>query len=219
MRNLVSRSATTSLLILLTGFVFALPTRGQQVSTPTSPRQLLRVVNYNGDLAALLQTLAEQYGVTIGLEADPRQPQPQVNFEVRDATFHDVLDAIVRAKPMYQWREVDGAVDFYPVAGGSPVLDAVIGSFRVSDAKWAAASDALMKLPEVESGMSGMGLRRQDAERGTASRGGDVFSMHLEGVTVRRALHEMTAKSGSRFWVFRQFRGGEKFYSLGNSAR
>jgi hypothetical protein len=218
MRKLSFRPAVVTLLLLVTMGVCAPYARGQQAPNTAPQRHELRAVRFNGDLASLLRQLAREYGVTIGLEVSPKQPKPQVNFDVRDATFNDVMDAIVRAQPTYQWREDNGAVDFYLTSGGSPVLDIMVGSFQVSEAGWAEASDALLGRPEVQSSMSAMGLSRREAERKPSGRSGEAFSLRLENVTVRRALHEMAKKSGSHFWVFRQYGDGGKFFSLDSSA-
>ena len=219
MSNASFRPAAVLLLLLATSGAPAPHVRGQQVSGPAPRRQVLGAIVYDGDLASLLQHLAEEFGVTIGFEADHRQPRPRVKFELRDAALRDVLDAIVRAQPAYGWRQDGGFIDLYPVKGGSPLLDTVIGSFQVSAANWAEASDALLRLTEVQSSMSSLRLGRREAERRAAGRGGDAFSLYVENVPVRRALHEIAKSSGSHLWVFRQYGGAEKSFSLGNSSR
>jgi len=219
MSNASFRPAAVLLLLFAMSGAPAPRLRGQQVSGPAPRGHVLGSVVYDGDLAGLLQHLAEEFGVTIGFEADHRQPRPRIKFELRDATLQDVLDAIVRARPAYQWRQDGGFIDVYPVRGGSPLLDTVIGRFQVSGANWAEASDALLSLPEVRSSLSANRLGRREAGRGPAGRGGDVFSLYVENVPVRRALHEIAKRSGSHLWVFRQYGDGEKSFSLGNSSR
>lgn len=175
----------------------------QQQSMPVT--NSVAVIKYNGDMAALLDKMAETFGVTIGLEVDPRQPSSRVKFELREATIRDVLNAVVQSEPGYQWRESDGFIDVFPAKGRSPLLDTKINSFRVSDVDQAEAINQLMSLPEVLVGLSAMNLTRGDLNRVSVTRKGERFSMSLEGVTMRRALHEIASEGGGRFWVSRRY--------------
>jgi hypothetical protein len=219
MSNASFRPAAVLLLLFATSGAPASHIRGQQVPSPAPRGHVLGGIVYDGDLAGLLQHLAVEFGITIGFEADHRQPRPRVKFELREATLQNVLDAIVRAQPAYQWRQEGGFVDVYPLKGGSPLLDTVIGHFQVSAANWAEASDALLSLPEVQASVSANRLGRREAVRGATGRSGDVFSLYVENVPVRRALHEIAKRSGSHLWVFRQYADREKSFSLGNSSR
>jgi len=179
-----------------------------------TPRQL-RVVSFQGDLRGLLGSLAETDGVVIGFETDPQSPL-LVKVEARDVNFYQLLDAIVLGHPQYRWRDVDDSIEFAPVSGGSPVLDTVIRNFEVKDVHFSEAADILFDLPEVRGSLAAMALtRNEEGYRPRAS--GATFSLRLEQVTVRRALHEIARKSGTNFWSFRQFGAKEKFFSLRTS--
>jgi hypothetical protein len=219
MKNAGLRRAVVLILLVAASGVCAPFVRGQEASRPAAGGGELKAVVYEGDMAALLQHLAKAYEVTIGFEAAAGQPRPQAKVNVREATLRDVLDAIVRSRPEYRWRQDGSFVDVYPAAGGSPLLDTVVGSFRLSASRWAEAADALLSLPEVQSRASAMSLTRREAEGGAAGGGGEVFSLRLENVPVRAALHEMTRRSGGHFWVFRQYGDGGKSFSLGTAYR
>jgi hypothetical protein len=219
MRNASFRRGVALLLLLAAPCVNALQVRAQQAPNSAARERVLAAIVYDGDLAGLLGHMAEEFGITIGFEPEPGQPRPRVNIKAREATFQDVMDAIVQSQPAYRWRQDGTFVDVYPAKGGSPLLDTAVGNFQVSAASWDEASDALLRLPEVQSGMSAMRLSRREAERGTNVRGCEVFTLYLENVPVRRALHEITKRSGSHLWVFRQYGDGEKTFTLGNSSR
>lgn len=213
------RGAVVLLLLIGVSGVCATVARGQQ-ATPQAPRgSELKAVVYDGDMAALLRHLAEAYDVTIGFDVGTRPARQHVNIDVREATLQDVLDAIVRSQPAYRWRQYGGFVDVYPAEGGSPLLDTLVGSFQLSASRWAEAADALLGSPEVQSRASALSLSRGEAERAAVAGGGEVFSMHLENVPVRAALHEMTKRSGGHFWFFRQHGDGGKSFSLGTAYR
>jgi hypothetical protein len=190
------------LLLLLSALVVAQATRAQAQENTLPQEQVPRTVVFNGDMTALLRNLADAYNVNLGFEADPRQPKPQINFQVRDATFREVLDAIVRLKPNYQWRESDGFFDLHPATGGSPLLDIIVGNFELKDAGWAEASSILLSLPEVRDAMTAVRVSRREAARGQErGRSEAPFSLRLENVPLRRALHEITGRSGGHFWA------------------
>ncbi|HSE32413.1 MAG TPA: hypothetical protein VLA93_12655 [Pyrinomonadaceae bacterium] len=208
-----SRSAVVLLLILVT-LTVGLAVSQEQSPNRARPEQL-RVVSYQGDLRALLGSLADSFGIVIGFETESHLPS-MVKVEARDVNFRQLLDVIVLGHPQYRWREVDGTIEFTPVSGGSAVLDTVIRNFEVKDAHFSEATDSLLNLPEVQGSLAAIGLIRNEAGYQPRSLG-STFSLHLEQLTVRRALHEIARKSGTNFWVFRQFGNKERFFSLRTS--
>jgi hypothetical protein len=216
MRSAGLRRFVVMILLLGACGASARAARGQQAGAPPKAGELKAVV-YNGDMANLLRRLAEAYGAVLGFEAEPGRPRPVVNIDVREATLPDVLDAVVRARPEYRWRQAGDFIDVYPAEGASPLLDTQVGSFQLSASRWAEAADALLNLPEVQSRVSALNLTRREPGRAADAPGGEVFSLHLERVPVRTALHEMTKRSGGHFWVFRQ--DGGKTFLLGTAYR
>ncbi len=204
-------SSRKPLLLLL--FILALvASSAQEPSRNRATPQQLRVVQYHGQLASLLASVAEQYGVVIGLETDSQLPEV-IKFEARDVTFHQLLDAIVFAEPRYRWREVNGAIEFYPAAGVRPVLDTVIKGFELKDGRFDSATEGLINLPEVQYRIGAMALtRREVAPR--FPRAGAAFSLRLEQVTLRQAMHEIAKKSEVYFWLYYQSGDQERFFSL-----
>jgi hypothetical protein len=215
MRNAGLRRFVVMFLLLGAWGASARAARGQQAPDPKVSE--LKAVVYNGYMAGLLKHLAEAYDVVIGFEAEPGRPRPVVNIDVRDATVQDVLDAVVRARPEYKWRQAGDFIDVYPAEGTSPLLDATVASFHLSASRWDEAADALLNLPEVQSRVTALNLTRREPGRAANASGGEVFSLQLERAPVRTALHEMTKRSGGHFWAFRQVGDGAKSFSLGNN--
>jgi len=183
---------------------------GQQ---PTiSKIQPLRIVKFDGDMAYLLAHLAGSWGVTIGLETDPKQPKSQVSLDVRDATLTDVLNAVVKSAPRYQWRERDGCIEVLPVGASSPILDTMIHNFRATDVDQTEAVNRLMSLPELR----GIGMGRKAGSVSSQTKI-EKFSIKLDGVTMRQALCGIANESGGRFWIFRTL--DEGLFSISNSPR
>ena len=192
--KLTATFALSALLVVLV----AGPSPAQQPAKPKALRPL--VIVYNGQLSSLLNSLAESYDVVIGFEQDSRAPVRAVNISVKEALVRDALDAIVKNRPEYQWREANGAFEVLPVGPSSPLLDTKIMRFQVSGSTWTNAMDILMALQEMQQAMSTLQIGRADPT--PSLQVGDSFSLQLENVTFRQVLNEMTRKSGRHFWHY-----------------
>lgn len=190
-------------------------TAAQQPSSP-SPKRQNKIV-YDGDMAALLSQLAAKFNVNIGLETDPLQPRPGVKIDLWYDTLDDILNAVVEAAPEYRWRNQDGFIDVYPQKASCPLLDTVISGFQVYDNDWARASEALTNMPEVQSSMEAMSLKRRDMSGTGRAANIQPFSLSLENVTLRRALHEITKKSQGSFWLFQRYGTGSRLFSISSA--
>lgn len=175
----------------------------------------VRVIKFHGDMASLLATLAQQYDVTIGLEADPKKPRSEVTLDLYDATFHDMLNGIVQSEPRYQWRESDGCIEILPVSNGVSLMDTMISSFQVKDASREEAIKELLNLPEVRAIAMTLNLSRRAPGNLPARTSEEKVSLNLNGVTLRQALNRIIKQSGARFWLFRTYPDGT--FSIGTS--
>ena len=189
-----------------------LPTAAQQTSEARI--QPPAVIEYNGDMATMLATLSKIYGTTIGLEVDAQQPQSQVAFHLGDPSLQDVLNAIVKSAPRYQWRESDGSIEVFPSTGSSPLLDTLIPSFRANNVDEEIAISQLLSGPAMQANIRAMSLNRRAPDRTATNQRGKNFSVKLEAVTLRQALNKIANDSGGRFWIFRNYRDG--FFSISN---
>jgi hypothetical protein len=164
-------------------------------------------------MGSLLAKLAQEFGVNISLEVHPPQHRVPVKIDLKNPTIHDLMDAVVQSVPGYEWRETDGAFEVSPVRGGSALLETPISSFRASDVDGAEAVELLMNLPEVRAGMEALNLQYRNPTNATQRKGGEKFSMNLEGMTLRQALHKIAEKSG-RFWAFRRYGPADEFITV-----
>lgn len=204
-RRPTGRLLTSLLALHLTAGLSAAQVAGQKAHAQRT-QPIARIV-YEGEMAPLLAKLAQEFGVNIGVEVDPPQPRTTVKIDLKDPTLQDVLDAVVKSAPRYQWRATDGALEVSPVRGGSALLESPVAAFRVSDVDQAEAVDLLMNLPEVRANMAAMNLQYRRAVAAKAGGGGEKFSLNLEGVSLRQALHKI-AERGGRFWAFRRYGSG-----------
>jgi hypothetical protein len=177
--------------------------------------QIVRVIQFKGDMTSLLAALPNTYGVTVGLELDS-QRYHRVALSLEDATVTDVMNALVQSSKKYQWRQTGGFVDVWPVAGGNALLETRISSFKVKELSPLEAFDQLLNLPEVQANMTSLNLKRRapdvrpdvSPEKQSSSR----FSVSVEGVSLREALNEIAHESHIDIWVFRNYPNG--FFSI-----
>lgn len=183
----------------------------QQATPPT-----LRVIRYEGDMTMLLASLANTYGVTVGLELDT-QRYHHVGVSLMDATVTDVMRAIVQSSKKYQWRQTDGFIEVWPLAGSNPLLETRISSFNVKDVSAADAFDQLLNLPEVQANMTTLNLKRRAPDASPEKLSSSRFSVKLEGVSLREALNKIAQESRIENWVFRNYPNG--FFSISSVER
>ena len=166
--------------------------------------QTLRVVSYGGDLQNFLAQMPGFYNVTIGLEVEPSQPRSYVAFEVLDATFDDVMNAIVKAKPDYSWRKTGSIVEMYPTNGTNPLLDLTVSSFHVKDVVAIEALNQLLGLNEVQGAMNANRIKPQSEMFNPPTNPGNRFTIDLEKAKLRDILGRIAAESGFKFWSFQR---------------
>ena len=171
------------------------------------PAATVRVIEYQGDFAMILASLPKTYGVTVGLELDT-QRYHTVRVSLLDATVTDVMKAIVESSKKYQWRQTGGFVDVWPLAGGNPLLETRINSFKVNDLSPSEAFDQLLKLPEVQANMTALNLKRRAPDVFPGKLSSSRFSINLEGVSLREALNRIAQESRIEIWVFRNYPDG-----------
>lgn len=203
---------TALVLFLVIAGASGSPTMAQQ--SPPSNIPPLRIVKYDGDMASLLAHMSQSFGTTIGLEIDPKQLKSQASIHVKDATLADVLDAIVKSVPAYQWRERNGCIEVLPVEGSNPFLETTINSFQVNEVDQTEAVNRLLNLLDVQANLRSMSLNRKDLSS-TSETKTEKLSVKIEGVTIRQALSMIANESRARFWLFRTL--GRGFFSISNS--
>jgi hypothetical protein len=191
--------------VLAIGLTVATAVSAQQ--NPAKASQV-RVIKFHGDMAALLGTLAQQFDVTVGLETDPKKPRSEVTLDLYDATFHDMLNAIVQSEPRYQWLERDDCIEVLPVNYSLSLMDTPISSFQVKDVNRDLAINRLLGLPEVRAQYLSMNLKPRPPSPPSERAKDEKLSFDLNGVTLRQALNRIAQDSGAKFWVFRRYDDG-----------
>ena len=200
--------------ILLAGLLMMICVSSTQVlaqASATPPSKRNKIV-FDGDMAALLVQLAQKYQVNMSLETDPAKARANLKIDFWFDTLDDILDGVVLAAPAYRWRKQDGFIDVYPQEANSILLGTVVNDLQVDNNEWLAASQALTNSPQVANQMKALGMVRRDVERQRPPMA--PFSLKLNNVTLRRALHEITMKSNNRFWKFERYGKDGQLFSI-----
>lgn len=186
-----------------------------QPKTDKTPR--IRQIEYNGDMAHLLASLAEAEETVIGLETDLKKPWSTISIRLQDVVLPDILNGVVQSEPLYQWRKNNGAIEVTPVNKSISLIDTTVDRFQVTDVTGEEAINRLLSLPEVQANLRSMRLSRRPSDTPRRSINEKKFSMDLKGVNIREILTRIAAESGTNFWIFRAFADG--LFWLGTSSR
>lgn len=210
MKSKLNRIAGLMLIVLAASM--AANAQHNSDKTPT-----IRQLDYKGDMAHLLATVAENDETVIGLETDPKKPWSHISIRLERAVLSDILNGVVQSEPLYQWREHKGAIEITPVTRPASLIDTTVDRFEVVDVTGEEAINRLLSLPEVQANLRSLRLSRRPSEVPRRAISEKKFSLNLKGVNMREVLTRIAAESGMNFWVFRAFADGS--FWLGTSSR
>lgn len=215
------RSEVSFLVVLMLIFAPA-PLGMSQRSTPNSLGQRIpSFIATQEDIAKVLGRLASTYKSPIGLELIPKgvglRVEDKISVKVEGATFREVLDAVVKADPRYEWQQVDDVINVFPRAVRSPILETEVHAFELDQATMRDASLAITELPEVKAQIQQMGLQRRDflSISGSVPDRLSRLSVALHNTKVRRILNEILKVSGSTYWIFFRYGDHNEYFSIG----
>jgi hypothetical protein len=215
------RSEVSFLVVLMLVFAPA-PFRLSQRRTHKSLEQRIpSFVALQEDMAKVLGNLASTYKSPIGLELIPSggglQAEDKISVKVEGGTLREVLDAVVKADPRYEWQQVDDVINVFPRAVRSPILETEVNAFELDQATILDASLAVTELPEVKAKIQQMGLQRRDflSISGSVPDRLSRLSVSLHKITARRILNELLKASDSTYWVFFRYGDHNQYFSIG----
>ena len=177
--------------------------------TTDAQQQRLRVLDFSGDLQALLTQLPSGTGITIGFEPDPGRPRGSVTVRVDDGTMDQIMEAVVKASPNYYLLKHDNTFNVIPKERACPLLDVRISSLNLQGVQSNEAITQLLALETVRNAMSQLSVRFVPIVQ-SSTFGGKAFSLNLTDLTFREALNQIATSSDLRFWMFEQ-KGTEIF--------
>ncbi|MBV9761422.1 MAG: hypothetical protein JO340_12725 [Acidobacteriaceae bacterium] len=149
--------------------------------------------------------LSITYSVPIGFEGVPEDPEKSITITVSSSTIRGVLDELAMIDPRYEWRVgSDGVINIFPRRRSEALLDVKIAGFRVERVNRQQAIGTLLYSPEIARALTSLRVTERtpvtaDTYQNTGSI--PVFSLSLEGVSMRTALDAITRASGSLFWA------------------
>jgi len=195
---IMAQSLSRLLLALLVVGPFAITTSAQ--SAVPIRDQPLRVVDYSGDMLALIAQFSSTFDTAFSFEIDPLEPRPNITFRVIDATLDDIMNAIVKAKPTYAWRRNGNAIELYPAGHTNRLLETRISSLRISNTRLKEALQILLFSTEINTALANFGLLHGPI-RGVDDQNKAV-SVSADDITLRQALNQIAEAGSVRFWAF-----------------
>jgi hypothetical protein len=152
-------------------------------------------------LSLALQTIRQTYKISTGFDATSSdRDQTPITVDFSDQNIGDVFDSIILQKPMYTWSFQDGVYDIYPKSEAESISGVYIVSYSVTEATYPEASDAIARLPEVQSWLSQNHVRRNEIKSSMGWSGTQKISLTLNKVPLRNLLDQLTKKSGVEYW-------------------
>jgi hypothetical protein len=151
------------------------------------------------------------------------EEEPMFPLDSRALPLKDVLDSIVRMDPRYKWQNEKGIINLLPAEGEPVLLNVRIRHYKV-DADLNQALRELLRLPEVTSGASSLGLKLNTARLLVGPSPIYPFSLRIKvdvsDITLRDALNALVRAHGRAIWEYREFRcNGTNEFSVNFVAR
>jgi hypothetical protein len=156
-----------------------------------------------------LQDIRQTYGVSTGFEAaGADRDQTPITIELSNPTVGNVFDSIILQKPNYTWIYQEGVYDIYPKNQAECLSGLQISSYSVAAATPQEASDAITRLPEVQSWLAQNHLTRNEIKSTTGWPKMQTISLTLNNIPLRTLLNQLARKAGDESW--NAFRWGDK---------
>jgi hypothetical protein len=160
--------------------------------------------DFTGTKGSVVDVAAQLSGskIPIGVEAVNGPEGPPINFDLKNATVADVLNAAVRADPRYRWTESDGVINLLPKNDANSVFDITVEHFEAINEMPAQIINQLVRTRKVKKY-----LDDRDVQAGTLTAGSFLStpgapaavvrnSVVVDNETLRQALNEVLIKTG-----------------------
>lgn len=166
----------------------------------------------DGSVGWVLSNAARRFEVPVGFEG-ARDPDagPQVSVDIRGGTLRDVLDAVVRQDPRYEWRVVDGVINVFPKAGRDELLVSLLATpvreFSIAEGTGRKVIQMrITDLPEIKAKLEAAHVTPTYfvVSNLDVNPVGAKFSLTMTDTTVRGLLNRIVRDSTAKFWVLRR---------------
>ncbi len=159
----------------------------------------------DGMTIGVLTELAEKYHVVIGIYGTfIGTDSLWLHLSFADGTLGEVLDAIVKADPRFEWKQADdGAVHFVSRDAPLSLLDTTVHSFDVKSPGRHSIWDDMRRVPEVARWLQGHGCVMGEIIIivGRPPKRWGRFAVHAGDVPLSAVFDEIALKSGTYRWA------------------
>lgn len=183
-------------------------TRSAQASQqPLLEQQVASVEIIQDNPQRALAILADEYHVPIAVEFPSNLPRkgaaPVPCLKLEGVSVKDVLDAIVRCNPDYQWSNNDGIITITSTAStaSKEILDTLIERIEIKNQRRAEIRKTIAELPEFRTKFYEAGYEIRYLPRlGAAENNLSPISFSLSKVTLREALNYLIRNTYCKYW-------------------
>lgn len=126
-------------------------------------------------------------------------------WEPKEYSLNNALDALVSSDPQYHWELDNGVINFLPNAGSPAFLEVRIKELRVPNATSVIfAYNELMLLPEVRKAVIDFGLTDSFERFQGPTPDKSDFNISCKDVTLREALNAIVRVDGKAVWAYHE---------------
>ena len=186
--------------------------RSQQQENKLLQQKIPEFQVADAPISLVLQRLARSSNVPVGVELLPETAGQRKTITVRakDATVRSILDLVLEQDPQYLWQPVDPVINIFPKNAKDPLLETIVGRFKVKNMNKEEAIRVLENSIEVKKILAKSSLRDRTLKSlpGDSENNLTRFSLDIKNASVRSILNSIMVKSAAKSWVF--FRYGAK---------
>lgn len=120
-RNTIWRS-----LLFFTMFILFVSECSSQAKNENLLERKVSLSVESTNLEDILENFAENNNLPIGFEMGTGARVVKIKIDVENTSLNDVLDQIVKQAPDYNWKIVEGVVNFYPNKGNDKIISGLV---------------------------------------------------------------------------------------------
>lgn len=200
-------SGLAALLLLLS---CARGTLGQGADARLLERPIRKVkIKEAANVHLALSSLANEYGVPIGLEVANERGEPKISLDFEGRPLREILDAIIAQDHRYEWKLIDGVINVFPKTARDLVLKDLLETrvrhFTID--KGTGRFDIgvrITEIPEVRAKLERAGISYGAGgfiSNADFAEAGPEFALDVSGLTLREILNRIVATSETRYWI------------------
>jgi hypothetical protein len=178
------------------------------VNIPLLDRKVDENTNFNLNTISEVAMKSFNRTYTIGGVSILFDGDEETKYTLKPETYYqkDVLDSIVEAEPLYQWKIQDGLINLVPKKN-YPVLETKINNFYIYNATKEEMIETLLISPEFQSAIKEAKVEKKPFYccGGLCTTQPQRNTINLQNSTVQEVLNEIVRLNGRSVWRYREY--------------